>query len=509
MRPSTGSIRRPLSARARSVRALLALLVPLALTPIAALSCSGNTAKQHDDTIAPKPMAFITDAQGRALILHGMNVMNAAKGAPDRLPPITAEDASRIARWGMNFVRYLVFWDAIEPTPGSYDDAYLAKVRAQLDLLQAKGISVMLDVHQDVYAQKFCCDGAPAWAIHDDGKPFSLQSTWSMNYFQPAVTAAFDNFWSHAAAHAELQDRYVAMLGHVAKQLGDHPAIVGWDVMNEPYPGTVFDVSETLFLIDQDDTGTLAKFDRGLFADFYGRAIAAIRAVDRDHWIFVEPRYGAPANGSRSFLPTLVDPRPGERRIAAAPHLYSLRAEANTTYAPEDDTVARWQTRRHDEIAATGDALIVGEFGFDYGMPRGEQYMQDVLDMADHEAIGWAYWSYDPGAGGWSPWNDKTGKDNAPLAWLVRPYARKVAGTPVSMKWDKAARIFELVFTDRDGASGDHEIWMPIALYPTGFLVQYSDPPGTTAQTWSDAASALTVTTPKTGDRHVVTIMPK
>ncbi len=480
----------------------------LVAVPMASLSCGGNTA-----SVTPPPaslsMAFITDAQGRAVIFHGMNVMSASRQAADRLPPIGAADAARIAGWGMNFVRYLVFWDAIEPTAGSYDDGYLAKVRAELDLFQAQGISVLIDVHQDLYAQKFDGDGAPAWAVQDDGKPFAQQSTPWQSYAQPAVVAAFDNYWSYQGAHQTLQDRYVAMLGHLAAKLGDHPAIVGWDVMNEPYPGSLFDANELASLQDETEAGPLYGFDQGPFAAFYARAIAAIRAVDADHWIVVEPRYGAPANGSRSFLPLLSDPRVGERRIVEAPHLDSYRVDTTNAYAADDDTVSRWETRRRQEISRTGDALLLGQFAVDDAMPGGDQYLQDVLDMADRNAIGWSYWSYDPGTGGAAPWNAQTGKDNPNVGWLVRPYARKVAGSPVSMKWDKSTRTFELVFTDRDGVTGNHEIWVPIALYPTGFYIVYTDPPGSTSQSFSDTTSVLTVTTPIAGGQHSITITPK
>ena len=42
----------------------------------------------------------------------------------------------------------------------------------RLDWFANHGVYVILDMHQDVYAQRFCCDGAPEWAIEDDGLPF-------------------------------------------------------------------------------------------------------------------------------------------------------------------------------------------------------------------------------------------------------------------------------------------------------------------------------------------------
>ena len=141
-------------------------LLPLALLLAAVLGCG-----------PPLPPPFITDAQGRALILHGANVSGSAKNHPERLPWVDEAAVRRTADdFGFNFARYLIFWDAVEPQPGVIDTAYLDAVAERLDWFHAAGIHVVIDMHQDVYSQVFCCDGAPAWAIDDDGEPFVRQA---------------------------------------------------------------------------------------------------------------------------------------------------------------------------------------------------------------------------------------------------------------------------------------------------------------------------------------------
>ncbi|MBW1762425.1 MAG: cellulase family glycosylhydrolase, partial [Deltaproteobacteria bacterium] len=131
---------------------------------------------------------FIRDDDGRVVILRGMNIMSSSKGHPERLPDLAEEDVERYARqWGFNVVRYLIFWDAVEPSPGEYDTAYFDKTEERLDWFAANGVHVILDMHQDVYAARFCCDGAPEWAIEDDDLPFEQHPVWSFNYFAPAV----------------------------------------------------------------------------------------------------------------------------------------------------------------------------------------------------------------------------------------------------------------------------------------------------------------------------------
>ena len=198
-----------------------------------------------DDEPAPEDKTaypFVTDAQGRALILHGINVMSNAKRDPLRMPAIDQEDVRRMVEdWGFNHVRFLIFWDAIEPEPGQYDQAYFDRVAERLDWFAAAGIHVVLDMHQDVYAARFCCDGAPEWAIRDDGEAFELQDRWYLNYFQPAVLAAFDNFWDEDGPHGDLQRHYKEAWAQVVKRFASHPAVIGYDLMNEPSSGSMTD----------------------------------------------------------------------------------------------------------------------------------------------------------------------------------------------------------------------------------------------------------------------------
>ena len=152
---------------------------------------------------------FVHDDDERVVILRGMNVMSSATAHPERLPNLEEPDVERYAReWGFNVVRYLIFWDAVEPSPGVYDSEYFDKTAERLDWFANHGVYVILDMHQDVYAQRFCCDGAPEWAIEDDGLPFEQNPVWSLNYFAPAVQAAFDNFFEYPGEHSELQDHF-------------------------------------------------------------------------------------------------------------------------------------------------------------------------------------------------------------------------------------------------------------------------------------------------------------
>ena len=72
---------------------------------------------------------YITDDQGRALILHGLNVSTSSKYYPDRVGWTQKDDILRMSRdWGFNFARMLILWDGLEPEKGVFDETYLDRV---------------------------------------------------------------------------------------------------------------------------------------------------------------------------------------------------------------------------------------------------------------------------------------------------------------------------------------------------------------------------------------------
>jgi hypothetical protein len=61
------------------------------------------------------------------------------------------------------------------------------------------------------------------------------------------------------------------------------------------------------------------------------------------------------------------------------------------------------------------------------------------------------------------------------LAGVVRPYAQKIAGEPLFMRFDRASRTFEFEFRGDPGLSAPTEIFVPALQYPQGYTVEVSD----------------------------------
>ena len=460
------------------------------------------------EPVSPElPAELIFDEQNRALILHGINVHNASKYQPDRLPTITEADVARMAGdWGFNVVRFLIFWDAIEPSAGEYDDAYLAAVAERVAWFEAEGIYVILDMHQDVYSEAFCCDGAPLWAVRDDGEPFNQQATWSLNYNQPAVKRAFDNFWAgDAGDHADLQEHYVAAWRHVAETFAGTPNVIGYDLINEPFPGSGWTVVDIEY---PDPFGPVAEWEGGALVDFYDRVVATIREVDQDAWLFYEPRYGAVANGHPTHLLAPIDPRAAGPRLVYYPHLYPVEPELHGTYSMLNPTIPNWEENRGIEQAGFGGALMLGEFGIMPDWDFGPALLLQTMTMADRATTGWTYWSYDTNGRGII---DPMGAERPAAAILTRTYAQRVAGTPLEHSYDPETRVMVLRFEDRAGVTGPTEIYIPASRWYTGgWELVVDDPEATWSSSWDPDREILSVTTdPDEGPEHRLEVRPQ
>ena len=56
----------------------------------------------------------------------------------------------------------------------------------------------------------------------------------------PAVQRAFDNFWADKPAPdgIGLQEHYINMWKHIASRFARNKAVLGYDIMNEPFNGS-------------------------------------------------------------------------------------------------------------------------------------------------------------------------------------------------------------------------------------------------------------------------------
>ena len=82
---------------------------------------------------------------------------------------MTDSEIDDLVKWGFNFVRLGIMWEAVERSPGVYDDHYLDRCEVLINKLGEKGIFTLVDAHQDVFARRICGEGMPDfYATNED-----------------------------------------------------------------------------------------------------------------------------------------------------------------------------------------------------------------------------------------------------------------------------------------------------------------------------------------------------
>ncbi len=183
----------------------------------------------------------LLDREGRQVILHGVNMVckDPARGY---VGAWTEDDFRFLRDRGMNVIRLGLIWDGLEPEPGRIDEAMLDRIGTVIRMAGDAGLYVFLDMHQDLYGRQFA-DGAPAWATlcEPDGYD-GTGHVWSDAYLSSAaVQTAFDRFWENAPAPdgIGLQDHLAGVWRSVAARFGHLAWVVGYDLLNEPFPGSL------------------------------------------------------------------------------------------------------------------------------------------------------------------------------------------------------------------------------------------------------------------------------
>lgn len=458
------------------------------------------TSSQGRSISVAKERFYIRDDAGRALILHGVNEDGCSKA--HGLPCNGRDMVVKEVGVGFNFVRYLTQWRSIEPRQGEYDEDYLDAIEERLDWYFENDIHVMIDMHVDLYGPAVGGNGHPEWATVSEGSrlPFDTGKMWWMNYLSGAVSEAYGNFWDYEGEHAWLQDAYYRMWQKVAERFRDHPAVLAYDLMNEPY----------------DDLSFGDHFETMELAPFYQRLVNAIREVDPDTWIMYQPRILATDWGYGSYLPPLDDPREGESRLVYAPHLYPFFSHEGSYdslgLARRHDlrVMYQWSEERAGEIDGHKVPLLIGEFGMT-GKPFSREMIEFSANIADAMGAGWAWWDNsvcEPGQplGRWCLW-DRNFVEMPKLQSLVRTYPRAIAGHPLAFGFDPASKEFFLEFESDPAIAGPTEIYLPARRhYPGGWEISSSDANSRWHWEWDDQRETLQIWTDPGTSRHRIEI---
>ena len=459
------------------------------------------------ERISVKGTAFV-DESGRERIFNGINLVNKGHydektGQMDYFNVNWDEDMFRqFSEKGINLIRFGLVWKAIEPAPGIYNEDYLDYMEKFVDMACRYGIYVYLDVHQD------CFHGMPDWATVTDSykrrKPLLI---WAEGYFiDKAVHRAFDNFWANnPVAGKGIQDWFADMWKHVATRFKDKENLFGFDILNEPFPGTsggkvfkniiksgakaILSRKKELLgsfkeIVKNDpvkgilsalDDKTLVReitssgdliimnFDVDKYYPFMKKISAAIREVTDNGIIVMEACYY-----SNSSIPSST-PRIKyyngelEENICFAPHGYDITVDSVYTNTAGNNRVDAIFDQHAKTQSRLGIPVIVGEWG---GMvPGSDEYphLEHLLEYFDNKHWSQTSWCYMDGL-----------LEEKIMDIICRPYPLAVPGDIGKYHYNRVSDTFTLTFSCDSSTRKKAVVYSPAKPYEIISKCKYS-----------------------------------
>ena len=212
----------------------------------------------------------------------------------------------------------------------------------------------------------------------------------------------------------------------------DHPAIVGYNLVNEPAPERAARFSDWY---SQDYSDWYQKI-KGTAADlnlFYKTTVASIRKVDMKTPIILDTGFYA-TPWAIQYLEKMDDPDVYYSIHMYEPYAFTNHAQKGKYSYPgiapigelEDgppifwdkaqllkffDPVREWM--RENRVPA--NKIIVGEFGVYRENKGGAEYLKDLISIFDHEKWHWAFYAYREDA--WHGMNYELGSKPVESKW--------------------------------------------------------------------------------------------
>jgi len=217
------------------------------------------------------------------------------------------------------------------------------------------------------------------------------------------------------------QEQAIEFWKDLAVAVKDHPAVVAYNILNEPHPERITQSGE----YDTINFDEWYKEIENSCADlnrFYQRVCQAIREVDSETSIIVDTglyatpwaiEYLSPLSGIPHVLysfhmyepygyttgwlnqgrlsypgeiPVSCDDNQPQEVVASTPSEYWDIAKIESFFAP----VHSWQ-KRH---AIPAHQILVGEFGCNRLMKGAETYLQDVIAVCNEAGWHWAFYEF-------------------------------------------------------------------------------------------------------------------
>ncbi len=434
------------------------------------------------DKIRVENLKF-TDEKGRTRLFNGMNIDDKLIDRDSFRYNLDDEFFKKFRMYGLDFIRLAVTWQNLEPRAGEYNESYLKSIDGIFERAAKHGVYILLDLHQDLYSGFDGVgggDGAPGWACMSDGlKMRNPRVVWVEGYLLCGCTRrCFDHFWNNDITHGMgLQDRFALLWRMLAERYGGSPALFGFDLLNEPFPGSpgkkmIFRLAKSAAkniafngkldrkriiksavkkdmrgLLDSIDGSIVpdimckldslqAEFDIKVYSPFLNRITKAIREVTPNGIIMMEQSFLC-NGGARHFVPPVTVDGKREEQQCFGPHSYDIAVDTPLyKYANAGRVKAFFNEMRSTQLRLNVP-VVVGEWGgcSDNKDTSWFGHGRELLNYFDENRWSQSYWDYH-------------GDDmDAPLMDLLsRTHPVAVGGEITAYGYDYETDVFTLEF---------------------------------------------------------------
>ena len=393
----------------------------------------------------------LRDDQGRIALLRGVNArvqgvfdvtFDDGRTALEPIPALTDDDCTLMRKLGIDFLRLPINWSAYEAQRGDYYDQYLVTVDQAVQCAARAGLYVLIDIHQDAYSKEIGEDGAPLWAIQPPPTMLLQGPLTDLGTRRTSaqVTAAFNTFFAEGDPSG-LQAAFDDMLEHVARRWADDPAVIGFELFNEPPVG------------------------EDLVDAFSFTAAERVRAAAPDKLVLFEP---TALRNLVDFAPKAQAPFPVDNAVYA-PHIYTHVFAADQTALMNLDPadLEASVSAARDEANAWHTPLVIGEYGIGPTQPNADLWMGVQAQLHDRYLASDAFWLWDEDSqGSWGLFDYTTdGRVLRPqvVDWISRPHAARLAGAVVANEYDYNTRTLHI----ETHGGGKHSIYTPLGYTAT------------------------------------------
>ncbi len=461
--------------------------------------------------VAVRGQQFI-DPEGRQILMHGASVINKSR-ADNYQPRLTEEDFAQMHAWGWNCIRLGILWDGLEPRIGEFDEEYLKKLDKLIAQAKAHDIYVFLDMHQDLYSYKYS-DGAPEWAtlVDDQLHPAATGAVWDDAYLtSPAIQRAFDNFWGNKACSDGIgvQDHFAAAWKKVAERYRNEPAVIGYDLFNEPNigsgnlqamesilsaaaqaisekdaPAAALTPADVLIqwmtaegrsklmrrLKEMDlynrilDAGgpIYSTFERTQMMPMFQRVRDAVRIVDSNHSIFLETSMSANMGIPTGVAPVVDAAGNPDALQVFAPHAYDIVVDTGDLALASDERLELIYRRHAETGKKMNMPVLIGEWGaFGGGSPEILPTARFNVAMIEKFLLNETYWDYSGNL-----------KQGACFEVFQRPIPARVNGLLMRYKTDFATGRFTCTWKEDPEVKAPTKIYLPKRVFTSRDAVQ-------------------------------------